>query len=440
MKKVIPSTRTIKGAKKEGDWDGTDIPIFYVHTSHEFNQVVGYVKFINGSNGTVLYRGQNKLYNNLKPSGARQEGKAVSDGLIRNIIGNDFALMEYLKLDNKEIYGWERYREITIESVLQHYGAKTYCMDFVDNHWCALWFGLYELNSDGKYVKRSDSTNFLYIFLYLADTNGSSIRGLYIGEDVYTVDLRKAIPSYFLRPASQHGWIVRKRERDLNCDYKDNVLCVIKIKVEDADKWLGSGDLLSQNNFLPDYKIDDGYRVLLSRQKRSGVYESKHDQILPIKTIQNFQHYNEYYTSDVTKDLLPIKMVRYLDENKEEHLIESIDTLYTLLLEKGWTRETCEQDDLWNEKNPCVAQSQVTALLVQKIFGGEIFRYKRANRWHCFNKINDVYYDLTSQENGKNPFDKYSACKDKDIPKNKLEGTEERNKILQKNIGLLEVI
>ena len=123
-------------------------------------------------------------------------------------------------------------------------------MDFVDNHWCALWFGLYKFNADGTYSKRSDKTGFLYIFLYLADTNGANIRGLYIGDEVYTVDLRKAMPSYFLRPASQHGWVVRKKERKDDCDYKDNVLCVIKIKVEDADNWLGSGALLSQENFF----------------------------------------------------------------------------------------------------------------------------------------------------------------------------------------------
>jgi len=28
--------------------------------------------------------------------------------------------------------------------MLQHYGSSTRCMDFVDNHWIALWFGLYQ--------------------------------------------------------------------------------------------------------------------------------------------------------------------------------------------------------------------------------------------------------------------------------------------------------
>ena len=88
------------------------------------------------------------------------------------------------------------------------------------------------------YVKRKDTDGFLYIYMYLADTNGPCIRGMYIGEKTYTVDLRKALPSYFLRPAAQHGWVVRNHKR-VECDYDDNVVCVAKILISDAAKWLG---------------------------------------------------------------------------------------------------------------------------------------------------------------------------------------------------------
>lgn len=40
------------------------IPIYHVDTSHAFNRVVGYARYINSTSGTVLYRGQNKLYVN----------------------------------------------------------------------------------------------------------------------------------------------------------------------------------------------------------------------------------------------------------------------------------------------------------------------------------------------------------------------------------------
>ena len=135
-------------------------------------------------------------------------------------------------------------------------------MDFVDNHWCALWFGLYRFDPvSHRYVKRTDQDGVMYIYLYLADTNCPSINGVYIGEDAYTVDLRKALPSYFLRPASQHGWIVRNRNASANSDYGENVLCIIEVKVGDADGWLGRGGLLTAENFFPDFNIDDGYKV-----------------------------------------------------------------------------------------------------------------------------------------------------------------------------------
>lgn len=436
MKKELPSSViAIKGATIEGKWSDTGIPVFCVHTPHEFNQLIGYVKFINGSNGTVLYRGQNQKYDNLKPSGARDKKKAVSSKLIETAL-KDADILNYFKLDDPEINGWKKYQEIIIEAALQHYGGKTYCMDFVDNHWCALWFGLYKFNADGTYSKRSDKTGFLYIFLYLADTNGANIRGLYIGDEVYTVDLRKAMPSYFLRPASQHGWVVRKKERKDDCDYKDNVLCVIKIKVEDADNWLGSGALLSQENFFPDYSIDEGYGILLSRQERSGVYKPKYNLIFPPKTIQNYHHSNEFFVSDKSKKLKPVTPANYLDEDGKEHPIDSINTLYALLLEKGWSQESSENEAKWAPRNPCTYQSAATALLVQDLFGGEILRYNRKDKSHYFNYIDGVYVDLTSQEYREHPFTQYEKCTDGGIGKKKIKNTQDKKSILIKNVGL----
>lgn len=108
MKKELPSSViTIKGATIEGKWGDTDLPVFCVHTPHEFNQLVGYVKFINGSNGTVLYRGQNQKYDNLKPSGARDKKKAVSSALIEKAL-KDADILNYFKLDVPEIDGWKK--------------------------------------------------------------------------------------------------------------------------------------------------------------------------------------------------------------------------------------------------------------------------------------------------------------------------------------------
>ena len=433
MKKVLPYlSNEIKGAKLKGMWGHSDIPIFSVGTIHEFNQLVGYVKYKNAANGTVLYRGQPKDYLALKPSGGRGNG-CVSNKLISKI-AEDKHLQHYLGLDNSEIIGWEKYQEIMISAVLQHYGANTNCMDFVDNHWCALWFGLYRFDSRTQsYIKRKDNDSSLYIYLYLADTNCSSIHGTYIGEDTYTVDLRKALPSYFLRPASQHGWVVCWKDAEKCKDYAENVLCVIEVKVGDANSWIGSGLLLTPENFFPDFSTDDGYKVLLTRQERSGVFKLGSKPILPVGTIQNYHYHKSFYSSDGrVSDVIPQKEY-YADEKK----IDSITTLYEILLQKGWTEETCF-DAEWNQLNPCIGQSPATALVVQEIFGGTVVRYSWKKRVHYFNRIAGQDYDLTSQERFDHPFDNYAECNDIGISKKSRSKIEEKARILKQNSGISE--
>lgn len=167
------------------------VPIYHVDTFHDFNRIVGYAKFINSSFGTVLYRGQTKDYGSLVPSGARKGKKPIFESVIENIC-KDQLLYKFFQLNDSNIDGWKEYQKVIIESVIQHYGGNTFCMDFVDNHWCALWFGANQFES-GHYYRRTDDDGYLYIYLYLADTNGSSVRGMYLGEDTYTVDLRKAM-------------------------------------------------------------------------------------------------------------------------------------------------------------------------------------------------------------------------------------------------------
>ena len=410
MKKEFPKKNNeIKGAIAIGMWKNEEAPVFSVSTQHELNQLVGYVKHINAANGTVLYRGQTDDYQELKPSGCRGHGH-VPDSIIHKLI-NDKKFQHYLGLNQLEVTGWKKYQELLTEAVLQHYGANTRCMDFVDNHWCALWFGLYRFDPvSHRYVKRTDQDGVMYIYLYLADTNCPSINGVYIGEDAYTVDLRKALPSHFLRPASQHGWIVRDKNASANSDYGENVLCVISMKIRDVANWLGDGLLLTQDNFFPDYNVDDGYKALLSRQERSGIYKQS-GKILPQDTIQNYHYYKGFYCSeDRGFKIAPQKV--FFSEKTE---ITSIITLYEILLKRGWTEESCFNKK-WSIENPCVGQSPATAVLVQRIFGGDILRYSWRSRQHYFNRINGIDIDLTSQERIDNPFNKYSECSRKGLP------------------------
>lgn len=266
------------------------------------------------------------------------------------------------------VNGWEIYQKIITEAAFQHYGAKTYCVDFVDNHWTALWFGLYHWDEvektyylrnngmqgekDKEYVKESDfvktinapkkpkkteislddskieelrecaekgdipfdvlverciatkykrilatwkrqcenikakndyiihmqNTDHLFLFLFVADTNVPQVNGLYIAENSYTVDLRKALPSNFLRPCAQHGWIVRGKENSY--DFDERIACIVRMDIDLAKKMLGNGELISMENFFPNEKIDQGYKILLARQEGSRI-NTKYDKILP---------------------------------------------------------------------------------------------------------------------------------------------------------------
>ena len=126
----------------------------------------------------------------------------------------------------------------------------------------------------------------LYMFLYVAETNTSNIHGVYLGENTYTIDLRKALPSTFLRPCSQHGWIVRGKE--CSYDFNSKIACVLQISVSLVKEMLGNGALLSQENFFPNEKIDQGYRILLMRQESSRL-ESDNPKILPENMITDFE-------------------------------------------------------------------------------------------------------------------------------------------------------
>lgn len=234
------------------------------------------------------------------------------------------------------------------------------------------------------------------VYLYLADTNTTAVRGMHIGEESYTVDLRKAIPSFFQRPASQHGWVVRKRNiLDGKCNYDDGVIGVIEVNVSDAKAWLGNGELLSQENFFPSYEIDQGYRVLLERQHRSGL-GSTYKKLLPVKTIRNYHLEKSFYCSDRSKEIRPVKPL--LIKGKE---VQSLIDLYAILLTCGWrenSRSATKSAPEWNEDAPWEYQSAPTALLVQQYFGGDICSRVCLNRTHYFNEIDGVVVDLTFLE------------------------------------------
>jgi len=89
-------------------------------------------------------------------------------------------------------------------------------------------------------------------------------RGVYEGETPRLVDLRKALPFYFLRPHAQHAYMIKKKV-DYPVDYSDLIIGVAQIPTRLAFKWLGSNDLLTVNSLFPAAYFDSGYKLLLKK-------------------------------------------------------------------------------------------------------------------------------------------------------------------------------
>ena len=74
--------------------------------------------------------------------------------------------------------------------------------------------------------------------------------------------------------------------------------------------------------------------------------------------------------------------------------------LYDVLSEI-WCEYTCTPRlrFRWNKFNKTLGQCSITAFLVQDIFGGDVYGIKIGeNSYHCFNKINGIVFDLTSEQ------------------------------------------
>lgn len=159
----------------------------------------------------------------------------------------------------------------------------------MDNHWIALWFGLnkyyserigkityasytsrfqngYQLVCDDKILKGDLSSLYQYLILVAVDSERES-NGVIVGNDMITVDLRIALPSTFLRPHAQHGVILKRKLHDpsSNYDISQNVVGILKIRIDMAEKWLGNGELVKFDNLFPSQFHDHAYKILLER-------------------------------------------------------------------------------------------------------------------------------------------------------------------------------
>ena len=291
--------------QKNDKQDSHTVPVFDVSTTSALNQIIGHAKFVNSSYGNVYYRGINGLYDNVIPSAIRQNSKKTQDknrftrtpGLDQLIVKmcGDIKLGNSIKVFKNNSDSNNRFNKYRAEELLQHYTGKTRMIDVVDNHWVAMWMGLQnfvmlgERNNSCICQKRMISLGdeleamslkrisildsiYEYILLIAMPYGENAESGIVETEELIEVDLRRALPSTFLRPHAQHALVIGKRDKDPKSkknksffDMASQVVAILRIRNDRASKWLGEGDLLCSENFFPSPTLDIGYRILLNR-------------------------------------------------------------------------------------------------------------------------------------------------------------------------------
>ena len=285
---------------------GHVVPIYDVITTNALNQIIGHVKFQNADYGNVYYRGVGDLHDNVLPSLMRGRARGFPNDLIQtlNDIIKDPYFSESLKLfktvvpKNQKDYSFnkrvKRYNKYYAEALLQHYAGSTRFLDVVDNHWVALWMGLHKFKQHGKAnkfchsIRRSLSAWDLYeaqiekgvgvinadIYAYILliampYSRSTPEYGISETESFVEVDLRKALPSIYLRPHAQHALVIRRTDKgniEQKAHYYDmasQVTAILRVRIDRVAKWLGEGTLLTQENLFPSPSIDQGYNNLL---------------------------------------------------------------------------------------------------------------------------------------------------------------------------------
>lgn len=248
---------------------GKEVPIYCIDSTANLVQFVGYCKYVN-SEYNVYIRGQNDLY----------DGKLIPS-LFRGNMNPDHAFHSFCERRNtinKKYFS--KYDKRIFEALIQHYGIKTTQIDVVDNLWVALWFASHTFYSRiidvHEHLFAMDShKDFGYIILLASDaiTATENQKGIYTGENTRIIDLRKALPSFFLRPHAQHAYMLSKKTGEIIeykslTDYTDLVVGIAQIPTDVIQKWIGNSELLSVNSLFPSACFDDGFELLLRKYPR----------------------------------------------------------------------------------------------------------------------------------------------------------------------------
>lgn len=102
--------------------------------------------------------------------------------------------------------------------------------------------------------------------------------------------------------------------------------------------------------------------------------------------------------------------MKYLFYGSETKQVSPIDDKYRIitdqrmlydLLSTIWCKDTCapRMRDRWTKENKTLGQCSITAFIVQDIFGGKVYGIPlKDGSFHCFNVVEEVKFDLTSEQ------------------------------------------
>ena len=93
--------------------------------------------------------------------------------------------------------------------------------------------------------------------------------------------------------------------------------------------------------------------------------------------------------------------------NKEYQYIKDQRHMYELM-QHVWDINSCAPRLRvnWSKENNTVGQCSITSFLIQDIFGGEVYGVPlKEGGYHCFNKVGDSIFDLTSEQFGSEKLD-----------------------------------
>lgn len=354
-----PENLSINGTRYLGRWNNI-VPVYDVFTMHGLNAIVGCVKHNNAEYGTVLYRGQANLHEKLIPSilhgnpdkkeiGKRE--KAVSVYINRIL---DDKLMQSTLHFGEELEDRPNYKKIVIEAMLQHYGVRTHCQDFVDNHWTALWFGLYELKKEREKGQSARTNYYEYYyekrkFVSPEEHNKPS-----------SLDIQP--PKFFEMPSEP------EYEDETNLDFFDTVAYKNIMKIADVN--LREKTMLKVQQHRIEKVKGKNLRKKMAWEKNITRLKQKNEDLLK-QYQQDLKSNIEYaylllYVADTRGDCF-----RGVYAGTETNTIDLRKALPSVILrpcaQHGWVVKKLSEDNDLSKKVACVLRIKVS--LVDEMLG-----------------------------------------------------------------------